>query len=376
MHRRIRLGVLTSSRADYGIYYPLLSLIQKDNQFDLSLLVFGTHLSPRFGMTVEEIRKDGFKIAFEARTEPEGDSPADIAMAMSVVIREFSGLWANGDYDLVIALGDRYEMFAAVSSTLPYNLRVAHIHGGETTRGAIDNAFRHSITHMSEIHFAACEAYAKRIREITGEEGAKVYNTGSLSYDNMKMMDYYTAKEIKEAYDIDMSVPCILVTFHPETAAYEDNRKNVDKLIEALKMRGDYKLLITMPNSDTGNTYIRESFNTLAEEDSGVKCVENLGSKGYLSCMKLCSFILGNSSSGFIEASYFPKSVINIGSRQDGRIRTPNIIDCKIDRDEIIRSISLAEKALVTDRPMIYGDGNAAGKMISVIKEIFSNTLS
>lgn len=366
----MKTAVLTSSRADYGIYLPLLKKMEADCFFDLHLLVFGTHLSERFGKTIGEIEKNGFRISARLNTTPEDDIPGSISRSMANTIKAFSAIWENEDYDLVIALGDRYEMFAAVTSLMPFNIPVAHIHGGETTQGAFDNAFRHSITHMSVLHFTAAEEYRKRVAELKGSD-ENIYNTGALAIDLLSKTELLTVVQIKEIYKIDMTLPTILVTFHPETMNYSRNRENVSTLIDALSNLSKYQLVISMPNADTSGMLIREHLNAFISKNMNAIGVENLGSTGYLSCMKYCSFLLGNSSSGFIEASWFPKPVINIGRRQEGRILTPNIYSCKIDTDEILAAVRDAEMAEFDSESGIYGDGDASGKMIKQIKRYF-----
>ncbi|TFH39802.1 MAG: UDP-N-acetylglucosamine 2-epimerase (hydrolyzing) [Bacteroidia bacterium] len=368
----IKIGVLTSSRADYGIYLPLLRVLESDPAFNIELLVFGTHMSEKYGMTINEIRKDGFSIYTTLDTMPVDDGPGSIARSMGKTITEFTGIWNDRRYDYVIALGDRYEMFAAVASTVPYNIRVAHIHGGETTRGAIDNAFRHSISHMSDIHFAACDQYAERLTNMLDQGIMKVYNVGALSIDSLSRVKFYSPGEFLKNYSIDLLKPFLLVTFHPETIGYSENRIYIRELISALGEANDRGIVITMPNADTGSQVIREAFESFASRDKRVTIIENFGPRAYLTCMKYCSMMVGNSSSGFIEASFFPKPVINLGMRQDGRIRTPNIIDCDIKKDKIIESIRDAGRMVAGEKVKIYGTGDTSVKISEVLKDNYS----
>ncbi len=366
----MRVGLLTSSRADYGIYKPLLRELSSDSFFDLDLIVFGTHLSERYGYTVREIEADGFNIGYRAETAPVRDTPAAVAESMALTINSFARLWESSHFDIVIALGDRYEMFAAVSSLVPFNIPVAHIHGGETTLGAIDNAFRHSITHFSSLHFASCEQYKKRIIELTGSED-NVFNAGALSMDMMKDTVIMSAEEFREAFGFDLLSPFILMTFHPETVAGERNKEYVKELEEALRALKRYNILITMPNADPLGLFIREAFQRLSAELPNVNCVENLGTRGYFTCLKYCSMMLGNSSSGFTEALYYDKPVINTGERQLGRIVTPNIFNCQVKREDILNSVKLAEKYVAGSATNIYGDGHSAEFIAEKIKDFF-----
>ncbi|HVD98327.1 MAG TPA: UDP-N-acetylglucosamine 2-epimerase [Cytophagaceae bacterium] len=364
----MKIGVLTSSRADYSIYKPLLEQIRKEKNWELGIIVFGTHLSEKYGMTVQAIKNDGFAIDYCLDTMPEDDQPASISSAMGKTIQHFSEVWKNASYDWVIALGDRYEMFAAVAASLPFNIRIAHLHGGETTLGAIDNAFRHSISHMAKLHFVAAEPYRKRLAEILGNE-KNIYNTGALSIDNLSTLPLYTTEEFFQHFHIDLKTPTILITFHPETISFEKNEDFSDTIIESLREVKDYQYLVTMPNADTMGLSIRQKLITFAEKNNRCFLLENLGTVGYLSAMKHCSFMLGNTSSGFIEAAFFPKWVINLGDRQKGRILTSNILQTDIDKKQILEAIQKIQSSPLPARQEIYGDGKAAEKIVHLLKE-------
>jgi GDP/UDP-N,N'-diacetylbacillosamine 2-epimerase (hydrolysing) len=366
----MKVGVLTSSRADYGIYLPLLRKMSADNYFEIHLLVFGTHMSERFGKTINQIEQDKFRVTAKFDSTPIDDLPGSISMAMANTMSSFTNIWDKEKFELVIALGDRSEMFAAVASLQPFNIPVAHIHGGETTLGAIDNAFRHSITHMSALHFTACEQYRNRVIELT-RTSENVFNTGALSIDLLGSTPFYSKDQIRELYNIDIDHPSILVTFHPETVSYKKNSEYIKTLIGVLNDLDRFQLIISMPKADTSSNMIRDQLKSFISDKGNAIGIESLGSLGYLSCMKYCNFLLGNSSSGFVEASWFPKPVINIGRRQSGRINTPNIFSCNIDKGEILNAIAKAEKADLAFVSKIYGDGNAADKMIIYIKEYF-----
>ena len=363
----MKIAVLTSSRADFGIYLPLLRALVSDSFFDLKIIAFGSHLSPSFGMTVDQITAEGFDVAYRIPVIPEDDSPAAISIAMGKTMEAFTKIWRNEMFDLVFALGDRFEMFAAVASGVPFNIRFAHIHGGETTKGAIDDAFRHSITHMSQLHFTCTEVYRQRVVEMKGSD-EHVYNTGALSMDYLHATQLLSQEEFKRKFDIDLSVPTILSTIHPETVSYENNVRSANELIAAFEQLKDYQIVITMPNTDTTSLIIRQKLTDFATRKSRVHLIENFGSLGYLSCMKYSKMLVGNTSSGFFDASFFPKWVINLGNRQQGRILTPNIINCPWISGEIIAAVNkvanLGEPAPV----MIFGNGDTASKIINILK--------
>jgi len=286
---------------------------------------------------------------------------------MANTINKFAKIWENESYKLLVVLGDRYEMFAACASAIPFNVKIAHIHGGETTNGAIDDCFRNSITQMASIHFAAAEEYKNRIIELKNSN-LNIYNTGSLSIDNLKQMKLLSISDFQKKFKIDLSIPTILITFQPETVNFEKNKKYISILTKTLSELTSFQLVITMPNEDTMGMYIRKKLENFINKNANAIKVETFGTIGYLSCMKYCKMMLGNSSSGFIEASFFSKYVINIGKRQDGRIVTPNIRSVEIDRNKILAAVKNFSKYKVDKYNGIYGNGRAAEKIISIIK--------
>jgi GDP/UDP-N,N'-diacetylbacillosamine 2-epimerase (hydrolysing) len=363
----LKVAFLTSSRADYGIAIPLLKAIKSDPFFDLQVIAFGTHLSVKHGETVNLIITDGFDVSIKVDSMPLGDSPDTIAAAMGKTMINFSKVWNENQFDFIIALGDRYEMFAACASSIPFNIPIAHIHGGETTLGAFDDAFRHSITQMATIHFTTTEHYKQRVVELKGSD-KNVYNVGALSIDNLHSLQLLTIEEFNAKFNINLSIPSILITFQPETVNFEKNRVYVDNLIAALKEIRNYQFIITMPNADTSGNMIREQLAVFIAENSNAIGIESFGTLGYLSCMKHCSMLLGNTSSGFVEASFFPKYVINIGERQRGRILTENIYNCKIDKEEIISAVKNFKHTQWNQKIELYGNGTTASKIVSELK--------
>ncbi len=363
----MRIAVLTSSRADYSILSPLLFKIQKDDFFELNLICFGSHLSEKHGKTMNLILKDGFEVHYAFNTNPLSDKPNSISNSIGNTIKKFTKIWSKEKYDLVLAIGDRYEMFAACVSTIPFNIPIAHIHGGETTLGAFDDSFRHSISQMSTIHFTATEKYKNRVIEIKGENN-NVFNVGALSIDNLMSLTLLSKLEFKEKFTIDISLPSILITFQPETVGFELNKRYVKILIDSLNEITEYQLIITMPNADTMGNYIRRELEKFIKKSKNAIKIESFGTIGYLTCMKYCSMMLGNTSSGFIEAAYFPKYVINIGRRQEGRILTPNINSIDIDKNQILNAVNNYKDFKRSKYDGIYGNGHAGEKIISILK--------
>lgn len=364
----MKIAILTSSRADYGILYPLISKLCADKFFNVDIIAFGSHLSKISGKTKELILKDGFSIKYSLDTSPNSDSPLDISNSMANTINKFAKIWKKESYNLVIVLGDRYEMFAACISSIPFNVKIAHIHGGETTNGAIDDCFRNAITQIASIHFAAAEEYKNRIIELKNSS-LNVYNTGSLSIDNLQNLKLLSIVDFRKKFKIDLLIPTILITFQPETVDFEKNKNYISILTETLGELSKFQLVITMPNEDTMGIYIRKKLETFIKNNSNAIKIETFGTIGYLSCMKHCKMMLGNTSSGFIEAAFFSKYVINIGKRQDGRIVTPNIRSVEIDKAKILDAVKNFAKYKKERYNNIYGNGKSAEKIISILKK-------
>lgn len=365
----MKISVLTSSRADYSIYLPLLKELRQDDFFQLDLIVFGTHLSQEYGFTIQNIINDNFNISLKIETMPLGDAAFDISKSIGDTITKFSEVWKNDKSNLIIALGDRFEMFAACIAALPFGKKIAHIHGGETTLGAIDDSLRHSITLMSQIHFVTTDIYAKKIKELKGSEDG-IHDVGALSIDNLKKLDLLTIEEFKEKFNIDLAIPTILITFHPETVEFKKNGNHIREIINSLNSVQGFQFVFTMPNADTMGKVIREVILDYVNKTANAIAVESFGTIGYLSCMKHCSFLLGNTSSGFVEASFFPKYVINLGERQTGRIRTSNIKQCIINKESILNAIIEYAQFDPTQKIDTYGEGNTAKKIVTVLKNI------
>lgn len=369
----MRIVVLTSSRADYGIYLPLLKRIKADNSFALSLIVFGTHLSRFHGYTIDQINAHGFDIAEQVESLILGDTEEAISNAIGNTIIKFSSVWSRleKNIDLVLALGDRYEMFAAVSALVPFNKSVAHLHGGETTLGAIDNTFRHAITLMSKYHFVSTSDYATKVSQVIGSNEF-IYNVGALSLENCTDLTLLSKSEFKSKFDIDISKPTILTTFHPETVSVDKNIHYADTLCKVFSVLSKkYQIVITMPNVDTMGSIVRKKFKDLILTNSNIIGVENFGTLGYFSCMKHCAFLLGNTSSGIIEAASFNKYVINIGDRQKGRATSDNVINIDIDYELIIKKTKYIEiKGFDYTGDNIYYKENSSDSILKVLNSI------
>ncbi len=370
----MKIGVLTSSRADFGIYLPLLKKINTDHFFQMEIIAFGTHLSESHGYTKNNIVEAGFEIKHEVITTPIEDTAKAISISIGETIIKFAEFWEQNKsvFDIVLCLGDRYEMFAAVTAGITFNINFAHIHAGEKTLGAIDNVFRHSITFASNIHFTSTETYKNRVIEMLDTEVKNVTNVGALSLDTLVDFVPYSVEEFKNNWGVDFSLPTVLTTFHPETVAINFNEEYANIISEVINYytpKG-IQFLITMPNADTSGSIIRRIFEEKLSMNSKVYLLENLGTKGYFSAMEHCKFLFGNTSSGIIEAASFHKYVINIGDRQKGRIHAENVIDCNINSNEIIKAINKIEAQPNWNGKNPYFIGGAASKIINTLKEL------
>jgi GDP/UDP-N,N'-diacetylbacillosamine 2-epimerase (hydrolysing) len=369
----MKVGVLTSSRADFGIYLPLLNRMRADNAISIELIVFGTHLSTKHGYTKNEIIANGFTVNHEIDTLLEGDSAYVISKSIGHVNIKFADFWdkEQSTYDIVLTLGDRFEMFAAVTAGIPFGVKFAHIHAGEITLGAIDNIFRHSISHASFIHFTSTLQYAKRIESLIDNTQKNIFHVGALSLDTLQKFNPMNTDEFKSKWDIDLTKPTVLTTFHPETVAYDNNKYYATILCDVIEKycKKDIQFLITMPNTDTSSNCIRETFKNRFSKNSKVFLIENLGTLGYFTAIINSKFILGNSSSGIIEAASFNKFAINLGKRQEGRMHAENVIDCDFDFDNICKSID-AIKDKIWEGGNPYFNGGASDIIIRTLKKL------
>jgi GDP/UDP-N,N'-diacetylbacillosamine 2-epimerase (hydrolysing) len=365
----MRIGILTSSRADFGIYRPLLKELLANPNFEPQIIAFGTHLSIFHGNTIDEIRNEGFEINYTIDSFLVTDSSESISTTIGLTIIKFSSFWKENwnQFDLVFCLGDRFEMLAAVLSGIPFGIKFAHIHGGEKTLGAIDNVFRHSITHASYIHFASTEEYKNRIIQIL-DEPRRVYYTGALSIENLNSIQLLDIDEFKLKWKIDLISPTILLTFHPETVNSILNITYSEEIAEAILSLDNFQFLITMPNADTYGNRIRKHFESKFKNCKNIFLVENLGTQSYFTAMKYSKLLVGNTSSGIIEAASFKKYVINIGDRQAGRAVSSNIINVEIKKDLIVDAVNKAVSLGDYNGNNIYH--NQKQKASSIIMEV------
>lgn len=364
------IGVVTGARSDYGIYGPLLRAILADPALHLRLYVTGMHLSPEFGLTVRMIEADGFRIDERVEMLVSSDTPEGIAKSMGLGMMGFAQVFARSCPDILVVLGDRFEMHAAAVAALPFKVPVAHIHGGEVTQGAIDDALRHSMTKLSHLHFVALETYARRVMQL-GEEPWRITVCGALSLDNLSSMQLLTPPELESQYGVCLDPPPLLVTFHPVTLEYEQTEWQVTELLAALEETG-LQVVFTLPNADTGNRIIRQKIAAYSRANSNAWSLDNLGSSGYFGLMRAAAAMVGNSSSGIIEAPSLGLPVVNIGTRQAGRVRAANVVDVGHSRAEVRegvrKALSPGFRASLLGLRNPYGDGRAAERILQKLK--------
>ncbi|MFM9872950.1 MAG: UDP-N-acetylglucosamine 2-epimerase [Fimbriimonadaceae bacterium] len=365
-----KIAVVTVARSDYGLLQPILDEILKTENLELQLIVAAAHLSPRFGTTINQIKSDGYPIAATVEMTQDQDDPNSISLATAKGIEGFSQTYQTLKPDLLILLGDRYEMFAAGVASVPHLIPIAHIHGGEETTGAIDNVYRHALTKMSHIHFASTELHAQRIIQM-GENPNNVHISGAPGIDRILNTPTPPLEEL-QAQITSLKQPYIIATFHPVTTEPSEAKQQALNFLNALKNQPQQTLL-TMPNADTGGLAVREAIKEIQPEFPNLIAVENLGST-YLTAMEHAEFMAGNSSSGIIEAASFNLPVVNIGNRQQGRAQSGNVINCGTNQSEIEEALTLANskhaKDIARATTNIYGNGNSARFIVTTLTKI------
>lgn len=369
--------VVTGTRAEYHLLYPLLKRIQEDEHYRLLLAVTGTHLHPKYGETYRDIEKDLISIAVKIPILTETGTESDINAAMSKVLIGLDQFFSKECIDLLILLGDRYELLSAAIVAMNYRVPIAHIACGDTTEGAIDECIRHSITKMASLHFSFCEAYRKRVIQM-GENPIHVFNTGSLAIENIKNTRLLTREQLEDSLQFDLSGQFGVVTFHPVTLEEDTFEVEFKNLLHALEQEKELKIIFTKSNADKGGMRINEMIDAFVSQNQNrTVAVFSLGLQRYLSALAMADIVIGNSSSGIYETPSFGVPTVNIGDRQKGRIQAKNIINCRPDSGEIInamkRGLSASFRESVKDTQNPYGDGNASIRIMEKIDYFFAN---
>jgi GDP/UDP-N,N'-diacetylbacillosamine 2-epimerase (hydrolysing) len=373
MNKRRKICVITGTRAEYGLLFWLMKEIEAAKDLELQLVVTGMHLSPEFGLTYRQIEEDGFAISRKVEMLLSSDSPVAVTKSMGLAMMGFAAAYSELSPDLIVVLGDRFEIFAAVSAATIARIPVAHLHGGETTEGAFDESLRHSITKMSHLHFVATEEYRRRVIQL-GENPGRVYTVGAAGIDNIKRLDLLPRGQLENAIGFNLGSRNFLVTFHPVTLEDMTAQAQFGELLSALEQLDDIHVIFTKANADPDGRVINamiDGYVSAHPETSIAR--DSLGQLNYLSAMQYMDGVIGNSSSGLIEAPSMKLGVINIGDRQRGRIRADNVIDCTPERDAIIKAIKrLSSREFQDELEQIvnpYGNGGVAEKIIAVIRD-------
>lgn len=373
-----KIAVVTTSRADYGIQRPLIKELSRVQGVQLELLVSGSHLMPSRGNSFTEIEKDGFMFTRMPVEDIGGGEPEAITAIMAQTLKVFGHHFAQFRPDLLFVFGDRFEMFAAATAAVPFIIPMAHIAGGAVTAGAIDNVFRHGLTKMSNLHFVETEVHRSKVLNL-GEKTENVHVVGALNLDNVRLLgELEPAKTLKELGLPADSQP-LLVTYHPETISDMSPLHQIKQVIAGLANFKSVPLIVTGANIDTHADLIRSELQQYIKSRNNAVFVESLGTRRYFAVMKVASAMVGNSSSGLIEASTFGLPVVNIGGRQSGRLTPENVLSCRCDAVEITSAITKATSAMfktkISDLKNPYGDGFAATKIVKILEKLDVKTL-
>lgn len=370
---RKKVCVVTGTRAEYGLLYWLIKELDQHQDFHLQLIVTGMHLSPEFGLTYKEIEKE-FHIDKKIEMLLSSDTPVGISKSMGLAQISFAEAYEDMKPDLLILLGDRYEIFAAASAAMIARIPIAHLHGGETTEGAFDESMRHCLTKMSHLHFTAAEEYRNRVLQL-GENPDHVFNVGGLGIDNIKKLNLLSKEALEASIDFKLNKYNLLITFHPVTLENETAQEQFQNLLDAVDQLEDTHIIFTKANSDTNGRIINEMIDQYVHNNSDKSAAfTSLGQLRYLSLLQYVNAVVGNSSSGLIEAPSFKIPTINIGDRQKGRLKAVSVIDCKPVKAEILNAFARMhseqfQKLLPTvENP--YGDGGASERIIDILSHI------
>lgn len=367
-----KIWVITGSRAEYGLLKPLIEIIKKEGRFKLEIIATGQHLARKFGLTFREIEKDGFKVSKKIKMLSAGDSQCSIAQSVASGISEFGKVLSLDRPDLLIILGDRFEIFAAAVAAFIFKVPIAHLHGGELTYASMDDAFRHAITKMSMLHFVATSEYENRVVQL-GEEAQRVFNVGAIGIDNIKNMKLLSHSELQRQLRFKFGKRNLLVTFHPATLENRASAFQFKELLLALDNFKDAKVIFTRPNADVDSLAIARMIDHYVKQNRDrARAFTSLGTLKYLSLIKNVDAVVGNSSSGIIEVPSFGKPTINIGDRQKGRVMAKSVINSLPQRKRISAAIKKAlspqfrKFCKTVNNP--YDKGNTAEKIYRAIK--------
>jgi GDP/UDP-N,N'-diacetylbacillosamine 2-epimerase (hydrolysing) len=368
-----KICIATGTRAEYGLLKPLIDKVYKADDLELQLAVTGMHLSTEFGLTYHEIEEDGYPIAAKIEMLLGSDTPVGITKSMGLALIGFADFFEDYKPDIVVILGDRYEMLMVASAAMVAKIPIAHIHGGERTEGAMDEAIRHSISKMSQLHFTSTEEYRRRVIQL-GEQPCNVYNVGSLGIENIEMVNLMGKEELEQNLGFQFTDKTLMVTYHPVTLDGISTEQQFQNLLQVIDKHEDISVIFTKANADTNGRIINQMIDEFVHKNDA-RCVEftSLGMLRYLSSLQYCSAVVGNSSSGIIEVPAFGIPTVNIGDRQKGRVHPESVIDCgnsSSEMEEALQkalSVAFRKKAAGCANP--YEGKETSEKIIGIIKE-------
>lgn len=368
-----KICVVTGTRAEYGLLYWLMKEIEADKELELQLIVTGMHLSPEFGLTYKEIEKE-FSVNKKIEMLLSSDTAIGISKSMGLAQISFSEAYEELKPDVLIVLGDRYEIFSATTAAMIARIPIAHLHGGETTEGAFDESIRHSITKMSHLHFTATQEYKNRVIQL-GEDPSRVFNVGGMGIENIKRLKLISKDEFEKSIEFNLNIKNILVTFHPVTLEKSTAKNQFKELLDAIDELKDTNIIFTKANSDTDGRVINKMIDEYVTKNSHKSIgFTSLGQLRYLSALQYVDAVVGNSSSGLAEAPSFKIGTINIGDRQKGRIKASSLIDCEPNKGSILQAFDrlYSKEFQETLRTTInrYGDGCSSKKIVEILKSV------
>ncbi|WP_368737736.1 UDP-N-acetylglucosamine 2-epimerase [Bacillus sp. EB106-08-02-XG196] len=371
-----KISILTATRAEYGLLKPIIKKLNDVSEFDVRVVVTGAHLSPEFGLTYKEIEQDGIAIDEKIEMLLSADTPTAITKSMGLAMISFADYFEKLKPDMLIVLGDRYETLAVSIAAMNQRIPITHLYGGEATEGAVDEAIRHAITKLSYLHFTSTEEYRMRVIQL-GEHPDRVFCVGAVGIENIFNQNLMDKSELESSIGFKLDYPYAMVTFHPVTLEDDNSEVQFQALLDVCRRYQNMNFIFTKANADANGRIINNMIDAYIEENNNAIAFTSLGIIRYLSALKYCTLVIGNSSSGLLEAPSFGIPTINIGDRQKGRMKADSVIDCEPRHGDIEKAIDLAlteefkDKAKKTDNP--YGNGETSDKVIVTLKDFLFN---
>lgn len=373
-----KICILTATRAEYGLLKPIIKKLMLEQEFDVRIIVTGAHLSTEFGLTYKEIELDGIIIDEKIEILLSSDTPTAISKSMGLALISFSSYFERQKPDMLIVLGDRYETLAVCIAAMNERIPIAHLYGGEITEGAVDDSIRHAITKLSYLHFTSTDAYRNRVIQL-GEQPDRVFCVGAIGIENILQEKLLSKSDLESEINFSLDLPYVMITFHPVTLEDNSAQNQFQELLKALEKYTNMKMIFTKANADTNGRIINSMIDEFTKHNNNAIAFSSMGSLKYLSALKYCKLVIGNSSSGLLEAPSFCIPTINIGDRQKGRLQASSVVNCEPIEEEVIAAIDKALDAefaeIVRKTKNPYGNGDTSSKIIQVIKSVFTSKI-